>query len=210
MHTPSEAEPRAVTVEPGAVFIAADAVVHPSAGIGAGSAVWGLSHVRENASIGEACIVGRGVYVDHGVIVGARSKLQNGAQLFAPAVVAEGVFIGPGAMLTNDVYPRAITPQGELKSLDDWEPTGVTVERGASVGAGAIIVAGVTIGAWSVVAAGAVVTRDVRPHELVGGVPARRMGWVGRTGRPLVADGEVWTDGTDRYRIVDEQVEVVT
>src|SRR5690606_11653572 len=87
-----------------------------------------------------------------------------------------------------------INPDGSLKSAHDWEPVGVTIERGASIGARAICVAPVTIGAWATVAAGAVVVKDVPAHALVAGVPARRIGGVGAAGLPLEhqAPGEPW------------------
>jgi len=100
-----------------------------------------------------------------------------------------GVFIGPAAVLTNDRFPRAITPGGALKTSQDWEPAGVTVRHGASIGARAVCVGPVTVGPWALVAAGAVVTRDVPGFALVAGVPARFVRWVGRTGVPLVPAG---------------------
>jgi UDP-2-acetamido-3-amino-2,3-dideoxy-glucuronate N-acetyltransferase len=99
------------------------------------------------------------------------------------------VFIGPAVVLTNDVYPRSTDVSGKLKRPADWSPAGVVVRRGASVGARAVIVAGVEIGSWALVGAGAVVTRDVPDFALVAGTPARRIGWVGRAGSRLVADG---------------------
>ena len=92
------------------------------------------------------------------------------------------MFIGPAVVLTNDHNPRAINPDGTLKDASDWEPVGVTIGEGAAIGARAVCVAPVTIGPWATVAAGAVVTRDVPAYGLVVGVPARRIGWVGRAG----------------------------
>ena len=166
------------------------AEIHTSASVGDGTVIWDLSQVREGASIGTSCVVGRGVYVDEGVVVGDRCKIQNSAQLFAPARLGSGVFVGPGAILTNDVYPRAITPEGALKGASDWDPVGVSVDDGASLGAGCIVLSGVSIGRWAVVGAGAVVTRDVPAHALVVGSPARRLAWVGRSGTPLVIDAD--------------------
>lgn len=172
------------------VRIVASADVADSAWIGAGSSVWHLAQVREDAVLGENCIVGRGAYIGTGVHLGDNCKVQNYALVYEPAEVGHGVFIGPAVVLTNDTYPRAINPDGSLKSAHDWAPVGVTIREGASIGARAVCVAPVIIGAWATVAAGAVVTKDVPDHALVAGVPARRLGWVGRAGVPLVEDGE--------------------
>ncbi|MET0302441.1 MAG: DapH/DapD/GlmU-related protein [Microbacteriaceae bacterium] len=172
------------------VRIVASADVADSARIGAGSSIWHLAQVREDAVLGERCIVGRGAYVGTGVTMGDDCKVQNYALVYEPAVLEEGVFIGPAVVLTNDTYPRAINPDGSQKSASDWDAVGVTIKRGAAIGARAVCVAPVTIGAWATVAAGAVVTKDVPDHALMAGVPAKRLGWVGRAGVPLVADGE--------------------
>jgi len=118
--------------------------------------------------------------------MGDNCKVQNYALVYEPARLADGVFIGPAVVLTNDTYPRAINPDGTQKSAHDWEPVGVTIGQGAAVGARAICVAPVTIGAWATVAAGAVVATDVPDYALVVGVPARRIGWVGKAGVRLI------------------------
>ena len=169
--------------------IAASADVHDSAHLGEGVSVWHLAQVREDASLGPGCVVGRGAYIGSGVRVGRNCKIQNYALVYEPAVLGDGVFIGPAVVLTNDTYPRATTPDGELKSATDWEAVGVTIHEGASIGARAVCVAPLTIGAWSLVAAGAVVTKDVPAYALVAGNPARQMGWVGRTARRLETSG---------------------
>lgn len=161
--------------------------VAQSARIGQGSSVWHLAQVREDAVLGENCVVGRGAYVGTGVVMGDNCKLQNYALVYEPARLADGVFVGPAAVFTNDHYPRAIEPDGRLKRADDWEPVGVTCLQGAAIGARAVCVAPVTIGRWAMVAAGAVVIKDVPDYALVVGVPARRVGWVGRRGVPLDA-----------------------
>ena len=167
--------------------------------------MWHLAQVREGAVIGENCTIGRGAYVGSGVRIGANSKIQNYALVYEPASVGSGVFIGPGVVFTNDTYPRAITPQGSVKSASDWEATGVTIEDGASIGAHATCVAPVKIGKWAVVAAGAVVTKDVRPFSLVAGVPAKHVGWVGPAGKRLSGERGVFTcpDTHERFREID-------
>ncbi len=175
-----------------AVRVVDSADVSPEAEIGDGSSIWHLAQVREKVRMGAGCIVGRGAYIGTGVRMGDNCKVQNYALVYEPAVLGDGVFIGPAVVLTNDTFPRAVNPDGSLKSAHDWEPVGVTVEDGASIGARAVCVAPVRIGRWATVAAGAVVTRDVPAHALVAGVPARRIGWVGRAGVRLVPDGELW------------------
>ena len=187
------------------VRIMSSADVDPTAQIGEGSSVWHLAQVRDGATIGEECIVGRGAYIGSGVRVGARCKIQNYALVYEPAVLEPGVFIGPAVVLTNDTFPRAVNPDGSLKSAHDWEPVGVVVREGASVGARAVCVAPVTIGRWATVAAGAVVTRDVPDFALVAGVPARRIGWVGRAGVRLRDLG----DGRWKCPITDETYEQI-
>lgn len=168
------------------VRVVDSADVSPEAVIGAGSSVWHLAQVRERAVLGANCIIGRGAYVGTGVVMGDNCKVQNYALVYEPAKLADGVFIGPAVVLTNDTYPRAINADGSQKSADDWEPVGVSIERGASIGARAVCVAPVTIGAWATVAAGAVVVKDVPAYALMAGVPAKRLGWVGEAGVPLV------------------------
>jgi UDP-2-acetamido-3-amino-2,3-dideoxy-glucuronate N-acetyltransferase len=156
-----------------------------SATLGPGTRVWHLAQIRENAKLGCGCIVGRGAYVGPGVIVGNHVKLQNYALVYEPAQLEDGVFIGPAAVLTNDLYPRSIDVTGKIKRSADWHAQGVLVRSGASIGARVVVLAGCTIGRWALVAAGAVVTKDVPDFALVAGVPARRIGWVGRAGTRL-------------------------
>jgi UDP-2-acetamido-3-amino-2,3-dideoxy-glucuronate N-acetyltransferase len=166
------------------------AEVSPQASIGAGSRIWHYVQIREGVTLGEDCIVGKDVYIDFDVKVGNNVKVQNGSYLYHGLTVEDGVFVGPRVVFTNDLYPRAISPDGQLKGNDDWEVGPITVRYGASIGTGAIIIPNVTVGRFAMVAAGAVVTHDVPDHGLVMGVPARLVGYVCRCGHKLVPQGD--------------------
>lgn len=185
-----------------AARIADTSDIDVTAVIGDGTRIWHLAQVREDARIGRECIIGRGAYIGPGVVLGDRCKVQNHALVYEPAVLGDGVFVGPAVVFTNDLLPRAVTPDGALKSADDWHAVGVTVEEGASIGARAVCIAPVRIGRWAMIAAGAVVTADVPAYALMVGVPARRVGWVGRGGSRLGAEGDelVCPDTGDRFR----------
>src|SRR5690349_20787753 len=150
--------------------IVESADVDSRAQVGSGTRVWHLAQIREDAVVGANCNIGRGAYVGPGVRLGDNVKLQNYALVYEPAVLGDGVFIGPAAVLTNDEYPRAITPDGRLKTGDDWHAVGVVIGEGAAVGARAVCVAPVTIGRWALIAAGAVVVKDVPDFALMVGV----------------------------------------
>lgn len=154
--------------------------------------IWAGTIVRSGAVIGPGSSIGRDVYIGPGVLIGSSCKIQNNALIYEPAHLADGVFIGPGVILTNDRNPRARTPSDTPKTEKDWDKVAVKIGRDASIGAGAICVAPLEIGSWAMVAAGSVVTRDVPKFALVAGVPARRIGWVGKGGIRLtrVDNGE--------------------
>lgn len=175
--------------------VAPGADISEDATIGEGSSIWHLAQVREGVHMGRDCVVGRGAYIGSGVQMGNGCKIQNYALVYEPAQLADGVFVGPAAVFTNDHFPRAVNPDLSPKSASDWEPVGVTCQEGASIGARAVCVAPVTIGAWAMVAAGATVVKDVPPHALVAGVPAKRIAWVGRSGEKLLPA----SDGTDAW-----------
>ncbi|MCT2261064.1 acetyltransferase [Brachybacterium muris] len=175
--------------------VAPGADISEDATIGDRSSIWHLAQVREGVRMGRDCVVGRGAYIGSGVQMGNGCKIQNYALVYEPAKLADGVFVGPAAVFTNDHFPRAVNPDLTPKSASDWEPVGVTCQEGASIGARAVCVAPVTIGAWAMVAAGATVVKDVPPYALVAGVPAKRLAWVGRSGEKLLPA----SDGTDAW-----------
>lgn len=166
----------------GVTLIHQSADVESNARIGEGTKVWHLSHIRSGAQIGSDCTIGRNVFVDSGVTIGDSCKIQNNISVYHGVTLEDEVFVGPSAVFTNDLNPRAV---------GDWEIAPTVVRRGASIGAGAVIVCGTTIGQGALVAAGAVVTRDVPDWTLVMGNPARAVGLVCVHGiRTTLAGGE--------------------
>jgi acetyltransferase-like isoleucine patch superfamily enzyme len=117
--------------------------------------------------------------------------------IYEPAIIEDGVFIGPNVVLTNDKNPRAVNVDGTKKNESDWEKAGALIKQGASIGASAVIVAPITVGSWSMVSAGAVVVKDVPDYALVAGVPAQKIGWVGKAGRTQRAE---WLHLPDNFR----------
>lgn len=182
---------RAIRERPG-VHIHAAAEVHATARIGRGTTVWRNAQVREGARIGRECVVGKDVYIGADVHVGSFVKIQNAALVYEGAAVGDEVFIGPQVCLANDRRPRSTTSRGTLRTTADWKLEGVRLARGASVGAQSVLVPPLRVGRHAMIGAGSVVTRDVRPFELVAGTPARHLGWVCRCGERLAdAPGRV-------------------
>jgi UDP-2-acetamido-3-amino-2,3-dideoxy-glucuronate N-acetyltransferase len=174
------------------VSIHPTAEVSADARIGAGTRIWSQAQVREGAVVGAECILGKGSYLDFQVSIGDRCKLQNGVFVFHGFNLQDGVFLGPGVMLLNDHEPRAINPDGTLKTAEDWVASKGLIEHGASVGGGAVALPGIRIGRYALVGAGAVVTRDVPPHGIVYGNPARLHGFACQCGHslgPSIAEG---------------------
>jgi UDP-2-acetamido-3-amino-2,3-dideoxy-glucuronate N-acetyltransferase len=164
------------------------AEVSEKAVIGEGTKIWNQAQVREGAYIGKECILGKNAYIDAGVKIGDRVKVGNNVSVFKGALIEDWVFIGPHCCLANDKYPRSVNPNGSLKSEKDWSVSGVTVRKGASLGAGVTVLPGVTIGEWAMVGSGSVVTRDVPAQVLVYGNPAKAHGKACRCGAIMEGD----------------------
>jgi len=180
--------------------------VHPNAlcessRIGEGTRVWAFAHVMDGATVGRDCNIGGNAFIESGVTVGDGVTIKNGVLIWNGVTIEDDVFIGPGAIFTNDRYPRS-RRMAEVRHRYDrrnrWlEPTRIC--RGASIGAHATILCGVTIGPCAMIAAGAIVTRDVPPHQLAAGQPARTKGWVCACGVPL-DDALRCSDCQSQYR----------
>ncbi len=168
-------------------FVHPTAEVSPEASVGEGTRIWQDCQVREGAVIGSNCILSKGVYVDLGVRIGDNVKIQNGVSIYHGVTLEDGVFCGPHCVFTNDRQPRAINPDGTLKTGTDWSVSETVVRYGAAIGSHATLVCGITVGRWAMVGAGAVVTHDVPDHGLVYGNPARLYAFVCECGARLAS-----------------------
>jgi UDP-2-acetamido-3-amino-2,3-dideoxy-glucuronate N-acetyltransferase len=180
-------------------FVHDSAIVDDGASIGDGTKIWHFSHISEGAVIGSECTLGQNVFVARGARVGDGVKIQNNVSIYEGVILEDYVFCGPSMVFTNVRTPRSAFPRN---TSSDYATT--LVRQGASIGANATIVCGVEIGEWAFIAAGAVVTKDVAPHAIMAGVPARRMGWACHCGESLkmedglarCACGRSYTEGS--------------
>jgi len=176
-------------------FVHPTAVIDDDVVIGCGTTIWHFVHVLSGSRIGEGCVIGQNVMIGPKVRVGDGCKIQNNVSLYEGVLLEDDVFCGPSVVFTNVRLPRA-----HVSRKAEFQPT--VVRRGASLGANATIVCGREIGAYAMIGAGAVVTRDVPPHALMVGNPARQLGWVSRSGDRLGADLVCPRTG-ERYAIAE-------
>jgi len=180
---------------PTAPLIHDTARVDEGAEIGAGTRIWHFCHVMPGAKLGKGCNLGQNVFVGRDVAIGDGCKIQNNVSVYEKVILGDHVFCGPSMVFTN-----VLTPRAHVERKDEF---GVTrVGKGATLGANCTIVCGNDIGAYATIGAGAVVSKTVKPHALVVGVPARQIGWVCRCGERLSFEGEEAVCGRcgDRYR----------
>jgi UDP-2-acetamido-3-amino-2,3-dideoxy-glucuronate N-acetyltransferase len=174
------------------VFVHESAYVDDPCTIGEGTKIWHFSHILGQVTIGRNCVISQNVMIGPDVTIGDNCKIQNNVSLYKGVALGRGVFCGPSCVFTNVNTPRA-----EVERKDAFLPT--PVEEGVTIGANATIVCGHRLGAYCLIAAGAVVTKDVKPHALMAGVPARQIGWVSHAGERLSDDlicprtGQVYT-----------------
>ncbi len=160
-------------------FVHESSYIDDDVQIGKGTKIWHFCHIQRGAVIGENCSFGQNVNVSNHVKIGNGVKVQNNVSIYEGVELEDDVFCGPSMVFTNDLTPRAKYPKGR----EYYRRT--LLKTGATVGANATIVCGHTIGSWAMVAAGAVVTTNVPDHALVGGIPAKQMGWVCECGKKL-------------------------
>lgn len=154
------------------------AIIDKGAKIGSGSKIWHWTHICSGAQIGYSVTVGQNVYIAPNVQVGNGCRVQNNVSIFEGVILEANVFCGPSMVFTNVINPRAfVNRKSEFKKT--------YVETGATLGANCTIVCGVRLGAFCFVGAGTVVTKDIKPHALMVGVPARQVGWVSEHGEIL-------------------------
>lgn len=160
-------------------FVHESSYIDEDVEIGQGTKIWHFCHIQKGARIGSNCSLGQNVNISNNVKVGTGCKIQNNVSLYEGVELEDYVFCGPSCVFTNDLTPRSKFPKGStgyLKTL---------IKYGASIGANATVVCGHTIGRWAMIAAGAVVTKDVKDHALMAGVPAKQIGWVCQCGEIL-------------------------
>ena len=163
-------------------FVHESSYIDDDVKIGKGTKIWHFSHIQSGSEIGENCSFGQNVNVSNHVNIGNGVKVQNNVSIYEGVELEDYVFCGPSMVFTNDLTPRAKYPKGSA----GYKKT--LLKEGSTVGANATIVCGHTIGKWAMIAAGAVVTKNVKNHALMAGVPAKRIGWVCECGNVLGKD----------------------
>lgn len=180
------------------VFVHETSYIDAGVEIGPGTKIWHFSHILGNTRIGKNCSLGQNVMIGPNVSIGNNVKIQNNVSVYDGVTLEDGVFCGPSCVFTNVHNPRS-----EIIRKDEYRKT--LVRRGASIGANATIVCGHDLGEYCFIAAGATVTKEVAPHALVAGTPARRVGWMSEAGGRLDEDLICPIDGA-RYRLISDNV----
>ena len=180
--------------------------------IGEGTDVYAFTHVMRGAVIGRNCSIGEHCFIESGVKIGDNVVIKNGCLIWEGVTIWDDVFLGPGVILTNDKYPRSTRMKESPPRHEDklWMQKTV-IKRGATLGAGAIVVAGVEIGVYASVGAGSVVTKSVGSHALIVGNPARQIGWVCECGMKLFFenDNAKCGDCRKKYRLEEEHISLL-
>ena len=149
-------------------IVSTGAIVFAGTTLGERVIVGDQACVRERCTIGDDVVVGRGSLVENDTKVGARTKIQADAYVTAYSLLEEDVFIAPCVVTANDNFMGRTERRHALRR-------GPTVRRGARIGAAAVLLPGIEVGEEAFVGAGAVVIRDVPPHAVVVGNPARQI-----------------------------------
>jgi UDP-2-acetamido-3-amino-2,3-dideoxy-glucuronate N-acetyltransferase len=185
-------------------FVHESAFIDADVSIGNNTKIWHFSHILSGTNIGKNCSFGQNCVLGANVRIGSGVKVQNNISIYEGVEIEDDVFLGPSMVFTNIINPRAFIVRKE-----EFKKT--LVKKGSSIGANATIICGVTIGEYALIGSGAVINKDVKPYALMVGVPARQIGWVGKSGNTLVFDEGEAVDEYDgkRYTIIDEKLEEV-
>ena len=181
-------------------FVHESSYVDDGVTIGKGTKIWHFSHILKGARIGNNCSLGQNVNVGNNVVIGNGCKLQNNVSVYEGVILEDNVFCGPSMVFTNDLTPRAKYPKGTA----GYKKT--VIKHDATLGANSTIVCGHSVGEYATIAAGAVVTKNVLPHALMAGVPAKRIGWVCECGQVL-DNSLLCPDCGKRYKAVKDSIE---
>ncbi len=169
--------------------------------VGSRSRIWAFAHIMPGARVGADCNIGEQVFVEGGVLIGDRVTVKNGVAIWTGVTIEDEVFVGPNAVFTNDLYPRSRVYHDEIPKTQ--------VLKGASIGANATIIAGNSLGEYSLVGAGSVVTKDVKPYQLVVGNPAKAIGWVSRSGQRMHFENGTYSEAGVTYKLENSEVTVI-
>jgi len=178
------------------VMVHESSYVDDNVSIGSGTKIWHFSHIMNNTSIGNNCSFGQNVVAGPNVVIGDNVKVQNNVSIYDGVTIEDDVFCGPSCVFTNVNNPRS-----EIVRKDEYLKT--LVKKGVSIGANATIICGNTLGEYCFIAAGATVTRDVPSFALMAGTPAKRIGWMSRSGGKLTKDLICPISGA-RYQLINQ------
>jgi acetyltransferase-like isoleucine patch superfamily enzyme len=123
--------------------------------VGANTKIGAFVEIQKNASVGQNCKISSHTFICEGV------------------QIEDNVFIGHSVTFINDSYPRATLEDGQMQTEADWKVETTRIEKGASIGSGSTILSNLVIGKNALVGAGSVVTKNVPPHSVVAGNPAK-------------------------------------
>jgi len=157
------------------------AIIDDGAKIGDKTRIWHWTHICGGANIGDNCVLGQNVFISGRVTIGNNVKIQNNVSVYDDVTLEDDVFCGPSMVFTNVINPRA-----HIERKNEYRKT--IVKQGASLGANCTIICGNNIGEYALIGAGAVITKDVKPHALMVGVPGAQIGWVSHAGEILGDD----------------------
>lgn len=185
-------------------FVHESSYVDNNVVIGENTKVWHFSHLLSGSIIGKNCSFGQNCVVGPNVTIGKGVKVQNNVSVYEGVEIEDDVFLGPSMVFTNVINPRAFIVRKE-----EFKRT--LLKKGCSIGANATIVCGVEIGEYALIGSGAVVNRDVKPYALMVGVPAKQIGWVGKSGETLVFENDIAMDFYDgqKYKLINDCLEMV-